>query len=340
MNIDIGHIRNVSWAKDNDDTKWIAYNRLRGQYMSALEHAVPERFFNDPAKCNLQGNSNPTAGLPECPQGISSVKALGIAAAQGQRIYTITRKVYSENPGIVSSALSAHSYDTQNRVQQSLDAGYEVTISERPLIQSVWTGAGFISIDPQTGSGGYTIEGGTNGGSLGDQVAAKVLNILQLNVETPIRGTATMATTMAITAVSFTSMWISNVVECYKSDFLNFLALIMIAIAAAYIIASIPGGREATGAAIAIIIPDTASAAQQKDCQISCSKATRFHFSNAMPEPITDVEQFKIDEGFGPPTSPFDVCACEDGSLVIYSVSQCGRINWKNFPHVTGHRWK
>ncbi|WP_462391218.1 hypothetical protein [Acidovorax sp. Q11] len=68
----------------------MAYNRLRGQYMSALEHAVPERFFNDPQKCNLQGNTNPTPGLPDCPQGISAVKALGIAAAQGQRIYTIT----------------------------------------------------------------------------------------------------------------------------------------------------------------------------------------------------------------------------------------------------------
>ncbi|MDA8453588.1 transglutaminase domain-containing protein [Acidovorax sp. GBBC 3334] len=166
VNIDIGHIRNVSWAKDNDDKKWVGYNRLRGQYMSALEHAVPERFFNDPAKCNLQGNSNPTAGLPECPQGISSVKALDIAAAQGQRIYTITRKVYSENPGIVTSALSAHSYDTQNRVQQSLDAGYEVTIHETPISPNGWTGAGFISTDPNTGAGAYTIEGGSNGGGL------------------------------------------------------------------------------------------------------------------------------------------------------------------------------
>ena len=101
--------------------------------MSALEHAVPERFFNDPQKCNLQGNTNPTPGLPDCPQGISAVKALGIAAAQGQRIYMITQKVYNDNPGIVNTALSAHSWDTQNRVQQSLDAGYEVTIHQSPI---------------------------------------------------------------------------------------------------------------------------------------------------------------------------------------------------------------
>jgi len=164
VNMDIGHVRNITWAKDNDEKKWVAYNRLRGQYMSALEHAVPERFFNDPQKCNLQGNTNPTPGLPDCPQGISAVKALGIAAAQGQRIYTITQKVYNENPGIVNTALSAHSWDTQNRVQQSLDAGYEVTIHQSPITESGWTGAGFISIDPSTGAGAYTIEGGANGG--------------------------------------------------------------------------------------------------------------------------------------------------------------------------------
>ena len=163
VNMDIGHIRNLTWAKDNDAKKWIAYNRLRGQYMSALEHAVPERFFNDPRKCNLQGTTSPTAGLPDCPQGISAVKALWIAAAQGQRIYTITQQVYNDNPGIVNTALSAHSWDTQNRVQQSLDAGYEVTIHQSPITESGWTGAGYTAIDPATGAGAYTIDGGSNG---------------------------------------------------------------------------------------------------------------------------------------------------------------------------------
>ena len=166
VNMDIGHVRNITWTKDNDEKKWVAYNRLRGQYMSALEHAVPERFFNDPAQCNMQGTATPTPGLPDCPQGISAVKALGIAAAQGQRIYTITQKVYNDNPGIVNTALSAHSYDTQNRVQQSLDAGYEVTIHESPIAESGWAGAGYTAIDPSTGAGAYTIEGGSNGGIL------------------------------------------------------------------------------------------------------------------------------------------------------------------------------
>ena len=125
---------------------------------------MPGRFFKDLAQCNLQGAASPTAGLPDCPQGISAVKALGIAAAQGQKIYTITQSVFANNPNIVNTALSAHSYDTKSRVQRSLYAGNEVTIYERPITESGWTGAGYIAIDPKTGAGAYTIDGGSNGG--------------------------------------------------------------------------------------------------------------------------------------------------------------------------------
>ena len=90
--LDIGHVRNL---KDNNPATWVAYNRLRGQYMSALEGAIPERFFNNPAQCNVQGSSTaPNPALPDCPQGISAIKALAIAASAGQKIYTITAAVY------------------------------------------------------------------------------------------------------------------------------------------------------------------------------------------------------------------------------------------------------
>ena len=51
-------------------------------------------------------------------------------------------------------------------MQQSLDAGYEVTIHQSPITESGWTGAGYTAIDPATGAGAYTIEGGGNGGWL------------------------------------------------------------------------------------------------------------------------------------------------------------------------------
>jgi hypothetical protein len=163
VNMDIGHIRNISWSKDNESKKWIAYNRIRGQYMSSLEHAIPERFFNDPSKCNLNGTTTPIAGLPTCSQGISAVKAISLAAAQGQKIYTITPELYANNPDIVNSNLAAHSYSTKQAIQNALDIGNEVTIHEAPITQSGWTGAGYTTIDPQTGAGGYIIDGGSNG---------------------------------------------------------------------------------------------------------------------------------------------------------------------------------
>ena len=101
VNLDIGHVRTIGWASDNDPGKWKAYNRLRGQYMSALEHAVPERFFNDPGQCNLQGNTTPNPALPECPRGVSAVSAIGTAAQVGQKIYILTAEEYNQNLGMV-----------------------------------------------------------------------------------------------------------------------------------------------------------------------------------------------------------------------------------------------
>lgn len=156
VNLDIGHVRNITWAKDNDRQTWIAYNQLRGQHISALEHFIPEKFFNDAEKCATQG----------CPQGISAVKAIGLAANEGQKLYKITQVVYANNPNIVNTALSAHSHSTQMRIREALSSGYEVTIHEKPLVESGWAGAGFIIIDPSTGAGAYSIEGGSNRGFL------------------------------------------------------------------------------------------------------------------------------------------------------------------------------
>ena len=164
VNMDIGHIRPIGWSKDNDRNTWIAYNKLRGQYMSFLEHVIPELYFNDSKKCNLNGTTTPTAGLPACPQGVSAVKAIGLAVAQGQKIYTITPEVFANNPNIVSSQLYQHSYRTQQAVQNALYAGNEVTIHERPITQSGWIGAGYTFTDPQTGAGGILLRAQQMGG--------------------------------------------------------------------------------------------------------------------------------------------------------------------------------
>lgn len=159
INLDIGHVRILTWSTDDSADRWIQYNRARGEYMSALEHGIPERLFNDPSKCSADGTA-----LPKCPQGISAVKAIAVASQQGQRIYAITRDVYAANPNIVMTQLSAHSESTRDRIQNALDAGYEVRIHQAPIFESGWSGAGFVLVDPSTGAGAYLIEGGSSGG--------------------------------------------------------------------------------------------------------------------------------------------------------------------------------
>ncbi|WP_082567450.1 transglutaminase domain-containing protein [Pelomonas sp. Root1217] len=178
VNIDVPHLRSLTWSKRAITADVVSYNRQRGEYMSALENAVPERFFNDTSKCNLVGHPNPVPGLPACPEGISAVKAIGLAAQAGQRIYMITPEVYNANPDLVQSQLGAHTAKTQARVQTYLEAGWEVSIHQLPITQNGWTGAGFSAVDPQTGAGGYIIEGGGNGGWLsGFVLGASVIAI-------------------------------------------------------------------------------------------------------------------------------------------------------------------
>ncbi|MDP2830235.1 MAG: transglutaminase domain-containing protein, partial [Sulfuricellaceae bacterium] len=146
--MDIGHLRHLRVAKDNDTQNWINYNRMRGQQQSVLEATVPEQFFTDPGAANK-------------PEGVSAAKIIAIAAAQGQKIFTITSaNAAAALPQIQQSA------SVMAEIQNALNAGNEVTVSEKPVTVAGWTGAGYIVIDPATGVGGYLIEGRANGGWL------------------------------------------------------------------------------------------------------------------------------------------------------------------------------
>jgi transglutaminase-like putative cysteine protease len=178
LSMDVGHVRNLSWAKDNTAQSWVTYNRTRGTEMSALEHEVPEQLLSNPAQCSLDGAASNNANLPLCPQAFSAVRALNLAAQAGQKIYTITSQVYARNPAIVQNALGAQSESTRTTIQQAVDAGYEVTVHEAPIAKDGWRGAGFIVIDPATGAGGYLIEGGSNGALL----IAEILGLIVITL--------------------------------------------------------------------------------------------------------------------------------------------------------------
>ena len=182
LNMDIGHLRHIRWVKDDDpksqindkpelkqnnksaaQNRWIAYNRMRGQYASAMEHAAPEAFWVDKTKCSYANSNgqieNPT--LKPCAEGISAVKAIAIAQSEGQKIYTINK----QNAQTALAKLPIGG-EVGSEIRNAVNAGKEVTVHEKSINKHGWKGFGYIVIDPETGAGAYLIEGSGNGGIL------------------------------------------------------------------------------------------------------------------------------------------------------------------------------
>ncbi len=149
--MDIQRYASINVAKDNSPTTVIAYNKQVGMTYSANEHIIPEQLFTSPA------DSNRT-------QGISAVKALALAAGQGQKIYTLNQANQAQHQALLAQI----TIDPQamEEIQNALAVGNEVTVHQAPITQSGWTGSCYIISDPATGSGAYKIAGGFNGAGL------------------------------------------------------------------------------------------------------------------------------------------------------------------------------
>jgi transglutaminase-like putative cysteine protease len=122
-----------------------------GMALSAREHEIPESHL---ANDQYSG------------EGVSAVKALSVALAQGQRVYHVT----SANLDL-ALAQTALSPEIEADIRNAINAGQVAVIHERPLTIGGWTGAGYILTDPRTGSGAYRIAGGLNGGAMQAEVA-------------------------------------------------------------------------------------------------------------------------------------------------------------------------
>jgi hypothetical protein len=129
--------------------------------MSAMEHAVPEQFWVDRSQCRYIDETgqvkNPA--LPDCGQAVSAVKAIAIAQSQGQKIYTITQQ--NASTALVRLPVGG---SVGQEIRNAVLSGKEVTVHEKPITTYGWSGHGYSIIDPETGSGGYLIEGSGNGG--------------------------------------------------------------------------------------------------------------------------------------------------------------------------------
>ena len=173
LNMDIGHMRYMRWVQDDNpqsainnkpeltangksaaQNRWIAYNKMRGQYASAMEAAAPEAFWVDKTQCRYQDSSgviqNPA--LADCQQAISAVKAIAIAEQQGQKVYTINQ----QNRATALPKLTIGG-DVGDEIRNAINAGKEVTFHEGAINAYGWTGSGYSIIDPDTGVGSYLI---------------------------------------------------------------------------------------------------------------------------------------------------------------------------------------
>ena len=129
----------------------------------------------DKTQCRYTDGDNQilNPNLDTCPEAISAVKILQIAASQGQKIYTITPK----NAATTLTKLPL-SGSTGDEIRQAIAAGKEVTFHERGISTHGWSGVGYSIIDPDSGVGSYLIEGKGNG-------SAFILGIAMLSFAFP-----------------------------------------------------------------------------------------------------------------------------------------------------------
>jgi len=149
--MDVDQVSSNTESVDNCYEDWVAFNRSSGMRSSAYEHLIPERLFST--------EENPA-------EGVSTAKALALAMAQGQRVYTLTQ----DN----SHNLSQITIDSEARseIQNAIQRGYEVTVHQAPLNVNGWEGSGYAIIDPENGVGAYKISGGASGGELWSLLAS------------------------------------------------------------------------------------------------------------------------------------------------------------------------
>ena len=144
--IDVDRLASQSTDKLNNLDKRNAFIKASGFRASAMEHEVPQIIFAE------EDNSV---------EGISAVKAISLAASEGQRIWEIR----PENLNVALEAITLGP-EIENEIRNSVLAGNIVTTHESPIDFINNRNVGYLSIDPLTGAGAYKIAGGLNGGLL------------------------------------------------------------------------------------------------------------------------------------------------------------------------------
>ena len=158
LEMDVDRLVSQVAAKNNDRQQSIGFVQSSGYRSSAMEHLVPEQMFS-------------TEASPA--QGISTVKALAIASAEGQKIWTI-------DPNNVNVALAAIdlSSEVESEIRNAVLVGKVAITHEQPINFAGGTNIGYLFIDPETGAGAYLIGSGASGGELVLAVLGTLLGVV------------------------------------------------------------------------------------------------------------------------------------------------------------------
>jgi len=131
-----------------DDQERVLLNTQIGALSSALEHRVPEQQFS------TEGNAV---------EAMSATKALAVANREGQRTYTLTPGNFSETLPKLNLSV-----EVESEIRSAVSAGKVVTTHTGPISVAGYNGAGYVILDPDTGSGAWKIAGGQDGGAILD----------------------------------------------------------------------------------------------------------------------------------------------------------------------------
>jgi hypothetical protein len=140
--LDIKRDKDAVTALNGDKEKTKGFHQLSGIIGSFFEGVVFDQLFGY-----------------EIGNGLSAVRILELANSQDIPIYYIN----TSNIDNILSNLQI-SGDVINDIKNAVNAGKEVIVPQSNITHNGWTGMGYIIRDPNTGSGGYLISGGTAGG--------------------------------------------------------------------------------------------------------------------------------------------------------------------------------
>jgi hypothetical protein len=170
MMMDMDMLITLTGNHQNDKAQQKLLQQQLGMMNSTMEHLIPEQLLQPPSmaaalRANLsvvQNGSGHFVSTEESPaHGVSAVKAIQLAAAEGQKIYHIT----SAN---LETALAAIDLNTsvEREIREAVYAGKEVTTHSHRINFYGKVTAGYIIVDPLTGNGVYKIATGEDGAFL------------------------------------------------------------------------------------------------------------------------------------------------------------------------------